>query len=87
MTHTFHPEAWHEYQEAVREYERARPGYGVKFDLEVRDAIQRVKAFPEGWSFLSKPYRKCNVRHFPYGVVYTVEGGKINIWAVMHLHR
>jgi len=87
MNYRFHPEAGAEFVEAIAYYEDKEPGLGLDFAFEVHSAIERVLAFPNAWPFVEDDVRRCLVRRFPYGMLYSVEEDGIYILAVMHLHR
>lgn len=87
MTFSFHPEAGEEFQAAVAYYEERQPGLGLDLALEVHSAIDRILAYPRAWPPVEGEIRRCLVRRFPYGILYTAEPSMIWILAVMHLHR
>lgn len=87
MTFSFHPEAGAEFEGAVAYYEERERGLGLDLALEVEAAIQSILAFPEAWPAIDGEIRRCLVRRFPYGILYTHETSGILILAVMHLHR
>jgi hypothetical protein len=84
MRHIFHPEAG---AEAVDYYEERRKGLGRDFATEVYSAIERIAVCPKAWTAVENGIRRCLVRRFPYGVIYSERGDKIYILAVMHLRR
>lgn len=73
--------------EAVSFYNKERAGLGSEFRNEAWLAIQRVREFPEAWSPLGGNIRRCQLRRFPYGVVYEPEATEIIVIAFAHLHR
>jgi len=73
--------------EAVKYYEKQRTGLGKDFRNEVQSTIERIVAFPLGWSLLDAEVRRCQTKQFPYGIIYTIENNDIIIIAVAHLHR
>lgn len=73
--------------EAVRYYELQRTGLGGEFRDAVRDAVNRIKAFPAAWHPLDETIRRCQVHRFPYGVIYSPLASEIVLIAVAHLHR
>jgi hypothetical protein len=87
MTVSVHPEASAEFLEAIAYYEERQAGLGLDLALEVKAAIERVVASPEGWPAIKGPIRRCLVHRFPYGILYFIEPAGIQILAVMHLHR
>lgn len=87
MKYSFHPEAEIELLKAIDHYDDYEDGFGQDFALEVYSAIERIVTFPEAWTILEEDIRRCLVRRFPYGVLYSIESNGIFIIAVMHLHR
>jgi plasmid stabilization system protein ParE len=84
MTVSVHPEASAEFLEAIAYYEERQAGLGLDLASEVKTAIERVVASPEGWPAIEGPIRRCLV---PYAILYFIEPAGIRILAVMHLHR
>jgi plasmid stabilization system protein ParE len=68
-------------------YESNRADLGSAFLDELDATIQRIVANPRAWQVLDGEIRRCRLRRFPYGVVYTIEDESILIISVMHLHR
>jgi plasmid stabilization system protein ParE len=87
MNYSFDPAARKEYHSAVRYYEGARPSLGADFVLEVERTIAQILENPERWHKISTNYRRCNVRRFPYAVVYEVTRDGVLIFAVAHHSR
>ena len=87
MTHFFHPEAEEEFVEAIRYYQAAKKGLGIRFDHEVRLSIQKVVVDPLRWRILEYDVRICRVAVFPYQTLYTIEPHHILILAIMHIKR
>ena len=87
VKHIFHPEAEAEFEEAVSYYEERRKGLGYDFATEVYSAIQRIVACPKAWTGVEEDIRRCLIKRFPYGVMYSEKEDRIYILAVMHLRR
>ena len=87
MKYAFHPEAKAEFLAAIEYYEECEPGLGADFAIEVRSTIQHILSFPNAWPILEDNLRRIQTRRFPYGIIYSPDGGVIYILAVMHLHR
>ncbi len=79
--------AQYELDNAVEYYNAEQPGLGFKFLWEVFETIERIAAFPEAWQPFHKGTRRCQVRRFPYGVIYKQADGLLLIIAVANLHR
>lgn len=76
-----------ELEDATRFYEREQPGLGGRFRQEVRQAVARIVAYPQGWSIERGEIRKCLLHRFPYKLLYSVEADHILVIAVAHQHR
>lgn len=76
-----------ELDEAVEYYNTEVKGLGKSFLVEAVSALERIRHFPDGWHPLSENTRRCRLRRFPYGLVYTIDKNEILIIAVAHLHR
>ncbi len=87
MSFSFHPEAQHEFDEAVTYYDACQPGLGTEFAEEVYAAVQGILRYPEAWTRSSVNTRRCLMRRFPYGVIYQAKAEAIRIIAVANLSR
>ena len=87
MKFAFHPEAKAEFFAAIEYYENCEPGLGSDFAIEVRSAIENILSFPNAWPIMENDVRRCQVRRFPYCVIYSPDEVMVFILAVMHLHR
>ena len=87
MNYWFHPDAENEFNQAIDYYEKIETGLGYDFAIEVYNTIQRSLIYPEAWPILQGDIRRCLVRRFPYGVLYSIEPNGLYILAVMNLHR
>jgi hypothetical protein len=87
MKYGFHPEAEAEFLDAIEYYEGCKPGLGYDFAIEVHSTTENILSYPNAWSILEDDIRRCQIRRFPYGIVYSRDGDVIFVLAVMHLHR
>jgi plasmid stabilization system protein ParE len=81
------PAAQSELDEAIHWYAQQAPGLGHSFLVEFLRTIQLIERHPTGWHPLSRDTRRCRLRRFPYGVIYSQDEQSILIVAVAHLHR
>lgn len=81
------PEAKAEIKEATQYYEGCREGLGQAFLLEIESTIKRISQSPLMWRKISGQFRRCLIKRFPYGIIYSVEEDEIFVAAVMHLKR
>lgn len=58
---------------AAEYYDQKVAGLGADFIDEVDSAIERILSFPEAWGRISKLYRHCNLRRFPYTIIYSTQ--------------
>jgi hypothetical protein len=74
-------------EEAFDHYESVRLGLGAEFIHEFRRAVNPVLTYPLGWTSLDPVYRRCQLRRFPYGIIYGIDdvAQHIVIGAVMQL--
>ena len=87
MIFAFHPEAETEFHETIEYYENNEQGLGYDFSMEVHATIQNIVNHPNAWPVVEDDIRRCLVKRFPYGIVYSIEQGMILVLAVMHLRR
>lgn len=87
MKYSFHPDAEVEFNHAIAYYEECSEGLGLDFAIEIHSTIGRILAHPKAWSILKNDIRRCLVRRFPYGILYSIESDEIFILAVMNLHQ
>lgn len=81
------PAAQAELNEAIGWYTQQAPGLGDSFLVEFLRTIRLMERHPQGWHPLSSDTRRCRLRRFPYGVIYSQDVQGILIVAVAHLHR
>ncbi len=84
MRWEFHPEARVEFLESVAFFESRSPGLGSAFANEIELGLRNILDAPERWRLMEQDVRRCLVRRFPYGILYSIETGFILIIAVMH---
>ena len=87
MKHWFHSEARHELLESVRYYESQQSGLGGRFLAAVANAIRQIQTHSSMYREVGDSWRQCRVARFPFGIIYRVRNQRIEIIAVMHLHR
>lgn len=83
----FHPEARVELRQSARYYETQQVGLGKRFLAAVRTAKEQIEFYPLMYRMVEPGIRQCRILRFPYGLIYRSHGSKIQIIAVMNLHR
>lgn len=76
-----------ELNEAVHHYNAQREQLGQEFRDEAWETIRRITGFPLAWFSLGGTIRRCQMRRFPYGIIYEPSELEIVVIAVAHLHR
>jgi toxin ParE1/3/4 len=84
MKYVFHPEALTEYSEAVQYYKKQKTELAQAFINAIEDAVYRIRESPTRWAVVDEDIRRCLVKKFPYGILYTIEEDFILILAVMY---
>lgn len=82
-----HPEVYNELEQSWLWYENQAKGLGIEFLDEVDRAINTIRQFPEAWSPSTKETRRFLLHRFPFAIVYRHTKDKIQVFAIMHLHR
>ena len=85
MKVTFLAIAENELVEAMDYYNLQCAGLGYDLLLEVKETINRIKAFPEAWPRFTYSTRRCLIHRFPYGILYGSKKNEIVVYAIMHL--
>lgn len=69
-------------------YEKQCAGLGTRFLDDYDQAISEVVEKPSAWPPIGDgTYRRHQLRHFPYGIIYRVLPDSVRILALMHLHQ
>lgn len=87
MTVRFLAEAEAELDEAFAYYDTQISGLGSRFMTEVAEAVALIRDHQKAWTKLGRRTRRCQLKRFPYGLIYSELPDEIVVIAVMHLHR
>jgi toxin ParE1/3/4 len=87
VTIQFHSEARKELFAIAEYYEEQVVGLGDAFLDKVEEVIDVIQQFPRSGKKITSTERRYLVSRFPHGVIYSVEGEFINIYAIMDLRR
>lgn len=83
----FHAEADAEMMAAAEFYESKSRGLGGDFIAEVERATGALVRHSRIGHRFSSRLRRVLVQRFPYGLLYRIEGERVYVLAVAHLHR
>ena len=81
------PEAEEDLDGSVLWYERRQEGLGARFLNEVNQLLNQIAGAPLQFPQIEKDVRRGLLRHFPYGVYFTIDSVKVTILAIIHLSR
>lgn len=76
-----------ELDDSIDYYNSESAGLGDEFLVEVLHALERIKHFPQAWHPFTDVTRRCQLRSFPYGIIYQSSDAEILVIAVANLHR
>jgi len=76
-----------EFIEGYLWYEQQRDGLGEEFHDEVQAYFDILRQRPTGFSKWRGPYKKINLKRFPYIVVFRFEKNTVIIFSVFHNKR
>jgi len=71
VTYRFLSPAQQDLVEAIEYYENASSGLGLEFLDEVERTVSRILLHPEAWTSVGEHHRRCRMRRFPYGLLYS----------------
>ena len=83
----FHPETIEEVNFSIDWYNQKQVDLGDRFKSEVLNSIEIIYESPTLWPKFSYGAHRYLLKHFPYGVYYTVDESYLIIIAVAHLNR
>ena len=86
-TVVFQADAEAEMIEAAAYYKAQQCDLGRRFLASVQDSINRIVINPQLYPIVELDVRRCLTRTFPFGVLFRDRPDKIEVIAVMHLHR
>jgi plasmid stabilization system protein ParE len=73
--------------EAAAYYESQRTGLGSEFVEELDRTAGRILEFPNAWSPSSRNTRACQMKRFPYSMIYRNYDDEIVVIALQHHSR
>ena len=74
-------------QSAYEFYEAYQEGRGEVFMRYLDMALTHLRTFPEMAPVFHRAYRRLLVHGFPFGIFYTIEGGRIIVTGVLDLRQ
>ena len=73
--------------EAALWLELQQPGLGERFLEEVAQAQRLILDHPEAWHPLGPRLRRCRLKRFRYGLIYSLTADVVEVIAVAHYRQ
>ena len=87
MRLTYHKDVQADVQQALRHYETLSPQLADALWRELHLYLQRIAENPIGFHYEKHPYRRANLKRFPYTVLYRVFDDHVKIMVFRHIKR
>jgi plasmid stabilization system protein ParE len=87
MTVRFVHEARQEFLDAIRYYEDAELGLGMRFRVVLETMVRHLRDHPEIYRVRSADQRRINLRTFPFYLPFIIRGDTVWVLAVAHESR
>ena len=81
------PEAEADLDGSILWYERRQDGLGARFLNEVNQLLNQIADTPLQFPQIEKDVRRGLLRHFLYGVYFTIDPVNVTVLAIIHLSR
>ena len=72
---------------AANWYDASRPGLGTTFLDSIDELLQRIAETPQQFPEVQSDVRRGLARRFPYGVYFLATESRVDVLAIIHLHR
>ncbi|MBK9275537.1 MAG: type II toxin-antitoxin system RelE/ParE family toxin [Flavobacteriales bacterium] len=79
--------AIHEAQDAFDWYEAQAPGTGERLITEIDAHVVDLLAHAQGYPMWRGPFKKINLKRFPYVIVFRIMKDAVIIYSVFHSKR
>jgi toxin ParE2 len=87
MKYHFSPHAKRELEDATVYYDTISEALGDSFIDEFQRALSLIRRLPQAFTEFSVSTRQCQLKRFPYLIVYRLQESEIEIVTVMHMAR
>lgn len=82
-----HPEVEAEIEDQVLYYENVSLWSAGHFIEELHDSLLKIRTTPGACHFIHQTYRRCQLRRFPFSLIYREKTAEIYVIALMHDKR
>ncbi len=73
--------------EAAVSFYEEQGNRGSAFLAELQTAMDRILQYPLGWTEIDPGLRRCQLKRFPYGVLYEIHGDTVFVVEILDLRR
>jgi len=80
----FHPSVQQDIDAAIRHYGSISDALANDFWRELSIALEKIQVNPERHHFDVSNLRRCNLKRFPYNILYLVKPDRIRVQVVRH---
>ena len=87
MTLIFHPRVRNDLREVLDYYDKTSNTVADRFFAEFEAAVSLIKQSPYRFNPLDELRRRCNLRRFPYHLIYEVHEQEIRVTVLRHHKR
>lgn len=87
METEFHSDAWAEYQDSMKWYQAKSVDAADRFEAAVNAALAKTALHPSQFPQTIGGCRYCNLKPFPFSIVFRVQDDILKILAVAHAKR
>jgi plasmid stabilization system protein ParE len=84
---TIHPEAEAEYEHALAWYFERSPQAAGRFEAAFDEAIDAIRSHPMTYPLCDDRHRFVLLKHYPYSLVFRLDGDAVNVIAMAHSKR
>jgi len=83
----YHQDVQNDVNTALSRYEAISPKLADAFWDELQKSFQTIADNPQIAHFEARPYRRVNLKRFPYAIVYRAFEDRVKIVVVKHVKR
>lgn len=83
----FHPGIERDLRSIVAYYDKDSLRTADRFVAEFREALDGIRTNPTRHHFVDSTRRRCNLKHFPYHLVYELGADAVHVLVVRHHRR
>ena len=83
----FHPRVRHDLREILGYYDSRSDVAGDQFFEEFNRAVEAIEENPSRWRLVDDSRRRCNLKKFPFHLIFEIHGDEVRITVLRHHKR